>query len=157
MKQRPGGSFMKELKLLDPRLDCYLEEELAKKRGITPLYVITYDRPFRGPIIIHVIHDGNFGYKEPDKRDLDFLAEGDCEKQSLKSQLDAKCRYFEEVRKKKEMDFEDNIHHLTRENKTQLLKLYNNSHGSGKGAHHVRKVEPKNDKGYRVVDNRKIK
>jgi len=122
-----------------------------------PLYVIEYDSP-RGPVILHVVHDGFWNYREPNKNDIEVLASGDCEKQSLSSQLDEKCRYLDNIREEQARKTDERISEATKDHKYQLADLYNRTHGSGKGAKHVRRIPPKETKknGFVIRDSRKL-
>lgn len=154
-KDRPTeGSFYKELKLKDKRLDCYLDHNLHTK---DPLYVVTYDRPSRGSVIIYVVHDGNLGYRYPNKSDLEAISAADQEKHTLKEQLDKQAALMEKARELHDRKTDEALREARLDNKYQFKNLYSQLvEGSAKGHSHVRRVEPKS-KGFKVIDKRVVK
>ena len=155
--ERPDGTFYKKLKELDPKLDCFLNYDLKKRKNLKdPLYCITYDRPVRGPIIIKVIHDGNWGFRHPNPRDLDWLHERDMHKDTIRNRIQNTAKIMEEARAIKEEKQTDDFRAMTKEGKYQLMYELNKIGGAGKGAKHVRPVNVKS-KGFTIEDLRKLK
>ncbi len=147
------GSFYTDLKLLDKRLDCYLDTTLKTK---DPLYVVTYDRPHRSAVIIYVVHDGNLGYRYPDVRDLKALHDSDQNRFSLKERLDKQAKLMEEARELHERKTDEALRDARKDNKYQFRNLYSQIvEGSAKGHKHVRRIEPKS-RGYKVIDKRRV-
>ena len=155
---RPNkDSFMKDLKAISPKLDCYLDYERAKKLGTEPLYVITYpNTALNGePIIINVVHDGNFGHRYPNKDDLKKLYDSDTHRIPIEDQLRRSAYMMTKFQEEADRKRYEEIRDRTKDNKYQLMNQYNKIVGSGKGAHHVRQITPKT-KGYTVKDLRKL-
>lgn len=147
------GSFYKELKLLDNKLDCYLSHALHTE---DPLFVITYERPKGDPVVIYVIHDGNLGFRQPSIIDLETLQKADQTKIPLNEQLDKQADLMDKVKQIQERRANESIEDAAKDNKYQLRNIYAKVvDGNMKGHKHVRRIEPKT-KGYKVVDKRKI-
>lgn len=158
--ERPDRTFMKELKRLDSKLDCYLSKELQEKNDYKdPLWVITMDRPLRDPVIIRIIHDGEYGYRTPNYEDIDFLKKCDTQRTSVDEQMKMTAYVMEKAREVKKKSDADNRHNRTKDGK-YLFRDFRAKYieGRAKGHRHVRRIEPK-PKGdtYKVIDKRKIK
>lgn len=112
---KPPRGFMRDLKRLDRRLGCFFNAE-------DEVFVITYLRPQGDPVPIAKCagrqEDGSFRY--PDSRDLEFVASGDLERESIHSRLDKAAYYMEKYREKKREEARENIRNLTKDDKIQL-------------------------------------
>jgi len=153
--ERPlEGSFYRELKALDKRLDCYLNYTIQRRRNLkTPLWCITYNRSHKEPIILRVIHDGNYGYRYPNKTDLEWLGDRDMCKDDVKSRIDHTAYIMEQARELQEKKANDEIRDMTKDGRYQLMYHMGKAGGSGKGTKHVRPIEVK-PKGFKVIDRR---
>jgi len=132
----PNRVFMERLKKLDKRLGC----EYVKSHGH---FVINYQRPYGQPVPITMVKADNGGFRQPDNRDLDFLKQGDLEREDMKTKLQKSAKYMEDVREKAKRDAKDNIRHMTLDGKIQLANNLSRIAGGGKGNATFRRVTPK--------------
>ena len=156
MERPTGTTFYKKLKELDPKLDCYLNYDIKRARNLKePLWCITYERPLRDPIIVRVIHDGNYGFRQPNPRDLEWLHSHDMHRDGVRYRLEFAAKLMEEARDLQEQKQEQEFRDMTKDGRYQIMYEMNKALGAGKGAKHVRQVIPKS-KGYTVKDLRKL-
>src|SRR4030042_6477875 len=125
MEYQPDRSFIKELKRTDNRLDC-------KFNG--SFFVITYDRPYKGPVPIMSVKGENGDFRHPDKRDIDKLKESDLSREDYREKFLRLGKISEEIkdreikaRKRKEL-FRD----ITKDNKIQLRQAFAKAENSSK-------------------------
>lgn len=108
-------SFMKDLKALDKRLDCFFNPD-------DEVFVVTYKRATGEPVPIAKCGgrqpDGSF--RQPNQSDLGFVASGDRSKVSLDEHLRKVADYMESFRAKKRADARENIRNMTKDDKIQL-------------------------------------
>lgn len=155
--EKPNSSFMKDLKLLDSRLDCYLNHELCKKRDdiYDPVFVITMPRPVGGPVIVHMVHN-NGHFRQPDNRDLEILHGGDSWAFGGPSKyVEFRAKLMEKAREDQERRTRETLRDLTKDYKYQLMNTFSKAAGSGKGQRHVQRIIPK-PKGITIKDLRKL-
>lgn len=144
--QRPNeGSFYRELKELDYRLDCYLDWDMKRERDLKdPLWVITFDSiTLRRPVVLTVIHDGNLRYRYPNKNDIEFLKEWDTERISMKEQMEKSAAYVDKYRTDQERKAREAIRDMTKDDKYTLRTAMRKQLGETADAPHVRRVAPK--------------
>ena len=132
----PSRSFMKDLKLMDKRLDCQFEPGHGR-------FVITYKRPWGDPAIVHLVQSETGGFRQPNRNDLVFLKGGDMETMTVRERMNKVSYYMEKVREKKQRDAADNIRHMTLDNRRQLAAAFDRIHGAGKGNATFRRITPK--------------
>lgn len=132
----PDVGFMKNLKTMDRRLDCAWNPRINR-------FVITFERAHKGSVPILVIQSEDKKMRYPDQRDLDFLAEGDIERVSVKERCERTATYFERYREKKAKEAHDNIRGMTKDDKIQLMQRYSRMAGVGKGNSAFRRITPK--------------
>ncbi len=158
--ERPDRVFVQDLKRVYNKLDCYLSYELKEKNGYKdPLYVITQDRAHRAPVIIRIIHDGNYGFRKPSQIDIDWLIERDTRRMSMDEQMEQTAYIMEKARELKEKSDASERHDRTKDGK-YLFKDFRAKHidGNAKGHKHVRRIIPKpKNNTYKVIDRRKLK
>lgn len=108
-------SFMKDLKALDKKLDCFFNPE-------DEVFVITYKRATGDPVPIAKCAgrepDGSF--RQPDQRDIGFVHSGDRSRVSLDQHLNQVAEYMASFREKKRKDAKENIRNMTKDDKIQL-------------------------------------
>lgn len=155
--EKPNDSFMRDLKALDKRLNCYLNHELCKKRDdvYDPVFVITMPRPVGEDVIVHVVHN-NGHYRQPDNRDLEILHGGDSWAYGGPSKyVEFRAKLMEKYRENHERKTREELRDMTKDSKYQLINAFSKAAGSGKGQRHVRRVIPK-PKGITIKDLRKL-
>lgn len=122
---RPDPSFMRELKALDPKLDCHFDNKVER-------FIVSYMRPVGRPINIHQIKQDDGSFRQPSMQDIAILSEGDTHKTTVneRSKKFAKyCKDFEnDHRKNTVQDFRDR----TKDDKFQLIRKFASINGSGK-------------------------
>ena len=132
----PDSHFMEKLKSLDPKLDCVYNPTTEK-------FNITFQRVTGNPVPIIQVSSETGGYRQPDRRELYILGDGDMEKQSRREHLNKASKYFTDYRAKQAKDAKDNIRDLTKDGKNQLKQAFGRLSGSGKENSTFRRIEPK--------------
>lgn len=140
--------FMRELKSLDKRLDCFFNAE-------DEIFVITYERPFGDPVPIAKCagRDKDTGiFRRPDRRDIEFVASGDLSKKDINSKLAESSYYMEKYREKRRETVRDEIRQRTIEDRRSLMSRFQRAAGSGKAnADFSKKSFQKLDIGRKIV------
>jgi len=132
----PDRVFMKDIKRLDPKLGCKYEPSHGH-------FVVTYDRAVGGPVPICMVKGKDGGFRQPDKRDLDFIKSGDRNVVDVETRLRKSAEYMEKVREKDRKNAKDNIRDMTKDGKIQLANKFSQLAGGGKGNSAFRRIEPK--------------
>lgn len=130
---RPDRFFMKSLKDLDRRLGCRFREDLER-------FVITWERFYGPPDEIMVVSKPFF--RQPDKRELLFLCEGDLHRTDMRERLELSSAYFHEFRKKEEEFQADEIRNMTKDDKIQLADAFRKTYNTGGKPSAFRRVTP---------------
>lgn len=112
---KPDRAFMRELHILDHRLG-------VKFNGTH--FVITFDRGFGQPVNLHVVRSDAGGFRQPDRRDLDFLCQGDMERQTPEERFQKVSKYMEDYAENKRRQAREKFRDLTKDGKRQLAKAY---------------------------------
>jgi len=133
---QPDRVFVKDLKTLDRRLGC----EYVPGHGH---FVVNYKRPYGGRVPIFMVKGDNGEFRQPDKRDLEFLKSGDLNNEDMKTKIQKSALYMEKVREKKRKDARENIRGATKDDKIQLARAIGRLAGAGKGNSAFRRIEPK--------------
>lgn len=132
----PDRAFMKELKRLDKRLGCKYRRDIKR-------FVITWERSW-GPVgECLVVKDETGGFRQPDRRDLLILCEGDLHRTDLRDRIVRADAYMQEWREKEEKREHDEIRNQTKDDKLQLAKAYRQAFNRGVKGDPFRKVIPK--------------
>lgn len=132
MSPNPDRIFMKDLKLMDKRLGCKFNGEH---------FVVTYDRGYGEPVNIAKVEGENSGFRQPDKRDLEFIRSGDMESENVRRKLNrishvsAKEEQMKQAKKAKE-----NIRDMTKDNKRQLMRWIGDKYGVSKANSEFRRI-----------------
>jgi hypothetical protein len=132
----PDRTFVNDIKKLDPKLGCKYVP--SHKR-----FVVTYGRAVGGSVPVFMVKGENGEFRQPDKRDLDFLLSGDLTREDMKTKLQKSALYMEKVGEKKLKDAQDNIRNATKDDKIQLTNAFSKLGGGGKGNSAFRRIEPK--------------
>jgi len=132
----PDRTFVNNIKKLDPKLGCSFVPSHKH-------FVVTYERAVGGPTPVFMVKGKNGEFRQPDKRDLDFLLSGDLTREDMKTKLQKSALYMEKVRERKRKDAQDNIRNATKDGKIQLANAFSKLGGGGKGNSAFRRIEPK--------------
>jgi len=127
---------MKDIKTLDKRLGCKFVESHGH-------FVVDYQRAHGQPVPIFMVKGDKDEFRQPDKRDLDFLKSGDLEREDRKAKFQKSALYMERTRDKKIKDARDNIRNATKDGKIQLANAMSKLVGGGKGNSAFRRIKPK--------------
>jgi len=132
----PDRTFVKDLKLLDKRLDCEYDPLMER-------FVITYDRAWRDPVPVLIV-DPDAGYpRQPDKREINMLWQGDNTRISPKERLLKSAKYMEDYRTKRRAYMADEVRGMTKDGVRQIKSKIDGISGSGKGNATFRRIKPK--------------
>jgi len=132
----PDRVFVKDLKKLDPRLGC----EFNRNHGH---FVVNYKRAHGGSAPIFMVKGDKGEFRQPDKRDMDFLKSGDLNNEDMKTKIQKSALYMERVREKKRKDAKDSFRNATKDDKIQLTNAFGKIAGGGKGNSVFRRIEKK--------------
>lgn len=130
---QPDRYFMKQLKELDNRLGCRFREDLER-------FVITWEKFWGPPDEIMVVSKPHF--RQPDRRELLFLCEGDLNRTDMRERLEISAAYFEDYRKKEEAFQADEIRGMTKDDKIQLSNVYRKTFNTGGKPSAHRRIPP---------------
>jgi len=129
----PDRVFTKDLKRLDNKLGCYYNPDHEH-------FVITYDRPVGKPAEIMMVENQDGAFRQPDKRDIDTLCEGDIHRTDIKTRLRKGAAYMENYRNKQEENIRASMREATLDDKIQLRNTYAKATNSGKGNSAFRRI-----------------
>jgi hypothetical protein len=129
-------SFMKKLKVLDPKLDCVFNRDTEK-------FNITFQRATGKAVPIIQVSSEYGGYRQPDRRELTILGDSDMEKHSRRKHLNKASKYAQDYREKSEKDDRSNIRDMTKDGKIQLKQAFGRLAGAGKENATFRRIERK--------------
>jgi len=133
---RPDRVFVKNLKTLDKRLGCKYVPDHGH-------FVVDYERAYGGRVPIFMVKGDKGEFRQPDKRDLDFLKSGDLNNEDMKTKIQKSALYMEKAREKQQKDARDNIRGATKDDKIQLARAFGRLAGGGKNNSAFRRIEPK--------------
>jgi hypothetical protein len=131
MNPIPDRVFMRDLKNMDKRLGI-------KWNG--QFFIITYDRGHGEPVNIAAVKNEDGTFRQPDRRDLDFLLSGDLERIRPQDHLARVAQYMETVRDRDKAKAKDLIRNLTKDNKIQLMRAMVQLYNLGKGNSAFRRI-----------------
>lgn len=145
----PDRCFMTDLHRLDKRLG-------VKFNGQT--FIITYNRGYDEPVNLWVVKREDGGFRQPDRRDLEALCQGDLNKERWADRWQQITHHMYHEREKLRERSHDFFHHQTADNKTTLLKAFGKARNDSKSNAAFRRVEtkPKPKIGKQVFDLGKI-
>jgi hypothetical protein len=132
----PDRGFMKELKAMDRRLNCVFRQEHGH-------FVITYDRGHGTPVNICMVAGEDGGFKQPDRRDLDFIFSGDLERERPQDRLLKTSQYIDAYNKGLDKKRKDIIREMTKDDKIQLMKAFGQMYNASKCNSTFRRIAPK--------------
>ena len=129
---KPDRTFISNLHRLDKRLGVKFNGQH---------FVITYDRGYGEPINILVIKSENGGFRQPDRRDLNKLNQGDMSKQRFRDYWDRISKHFYDFREGKRAKTKEFFRDLTKDNKIQLGQAFGRLSSKSNAA--FRRIDPK--------------
>lgn len=133
-------SFMRELKNLDPRLNCKWEPSHCH-------FVVTYDRAVGEPVNLHCVETENGGFRQPDKRDLEVLWQGDKARGDKPDIRLKKAAYASELmRRERQRKSRENMRDWTKDGKIQLMNGFNKATNQSKANSAFRRIDHKPSK-----------
>ena len=121
----PERGFVKNLKALDKRLDCVFRPEHEH-------FVIRYDRGYGEPVNLHCVKADDGGFRQPDMRDLKIIYDGDMTNKKPEVELARRAYELFSMRDRDKEKAHDNIRHMTKLDKIQLMNAFQKAHGLGK-------------------------
>lgn len=130
----PDAYFMKQLKELDQRLGCRFREDLQR-------FVITWEKFWGQNDEIMVVSKSHF--RQPDRRELLFLCEGDLHRGDMRDRLNKSAAYFEDYRKRQDASVADDIRNATKDDKVQLRNTFRKVYNTGGKPSTFRRIKPK--------------
>ena len=134
-------AFLKDLKLLDNRLDCEYDIEVER-------FVITYERATGGPVPVLIVGMNEGYFRQPDKRDIEMLWRGDNARISPKERILRTAKYMEDYRETRRRYMADEIRAMTKDGVNQLKPKLDRLRGSGKGNATFRRIDRKKKRGF---------
>jgi len=139
MNPSPDRVFVRDLKTLDRRLGVRFNGEN---------FVVDYNRGHGDPVIIHVVKGNDGGFRQPDKRDLEYIQSGDLEKEGFKERWQRITKYLYGEREKMRARAKDNIRGMTKDNKIQLKQAVGKVENQSKSNSAFRRInlKPKGQK-----------
>jgi hypothetical protein len=135
---RADRSFMKDLRLIDKRLGC-------KFNGQN--FVVTYDRGHGEPVNILRVKNEDGSFRQPDRRDLETLRQGDLASgESMDTRLRKLAYASYEIRETLKRKHRENIRNMTKDDKNYMMNKIGRLTGQGKPRPAYRQVayKPKN-------------
>lgn len=130
----PDRSFMKDLRTLDKRLGI-------KFNGFN--FVITYERALGEPANVLLVKRDDGGFRQPDRRDIEALRKGDLNNFRMKDHLDRMAYIYTQIQEKARANAQDEIRHMTRDNKRQLVNAFARATNDRKANATFRRVDQK--------------
>lgn len=121
---RADRSFLRELRLIDKRLS-------VKFNGSN--FVVCYDRGYGEPVNILRIKNEDGSFRQPDRRDLDLLRQGDLQNgDSMDTRLRKLAYASYEIRETLKRKHRENIRNMTKDDKNYLMNKMGRIAGQGK-------------------------
>ena len=121
---RADRGFLRELRLIDKRLSI-------KFNGSN--FVITYDRGHGDPVNILRIKQEDGSFRQPDRRDLELLKQGDLASgESMDTRLRKLAYASYEIRETLKRKHRENIRNMTKDDKNYMMNKIGRLTGQGK-------------------------
>lgn len=133
-RYKPDTFFIRQLKELDPRLGCRFREDLDR-------FVITWEKVWGMPDEVMVVSKP--GFRQPDRRELMRLCDGDLHRKDMGQRLDETAAYFKDYRKRQDESAADDFRNLTKDDKQQLKNAFRKAYNTGGKPSAHRRIEPK--------------
>ena len=127
-------SFMKDLKLMDKKLDCFFHPATEK-------FIVTYERATGEPVPIATLAGMENGhFRQPYGTDLEFIKSGDMSNTTIKEKMSKVANHMEFEREKQRRSSYENIRDRTKDDKIFLKRAFEKTNGLGKGVTGFRQV-----------------
>ena len=126
--------FMRQLKEIDQRLGCRFREDLQR-------FVITWEKFWGPPDEIMVVSKPFF--RQPDRRELMFLCEGDLHRGDMRDRFNKTAAYFEDYRQRQDASVADDIRNATNDDKVQLRNTFREVYNMPGKPSTFRRIKPK--------------
>jgi len=131
---RPDPSFVRQLKSVDPKLG-------VKWNGRN--MVVTYKRAVGEPANIHLVKRDDGSFRQPDRRDIEFIRSFDMHNESGRERLLRLSQKSEKMREDLRKRAKDDIRHATLDSRRQLEKVFLQKTNLGKANSAFRRVNVK--------------
>ena len=128
----PDWAFVKRMKALNKRLDI--------KFNGTHL-VITFHTGRYGDVNIWQVVDEKGGFRQPDQRELDMLAESDLERLGPEQRWNLALAHMMGERYRQREAAREDIHDRTKDNRIQLSQAFARAAGYSKANSAFRRIE----------------
>lgn len=122
---KPERGFLRNLKNLDRRLDCVFRPEHEH-------FVITYQRPYGEPVNLHCVKASDGGFRQPDNRDLKVIYDGDMSNKNARLELERRAYELQRSNDKYDQKTRELIRERTKDDKIQLMDVFQRRTGIGK-------------------------
>lgn len=131
----PDSGFVQRLRIFDSQLHIVFNRPLGK-------FVVTQPSNI-GPRKVALVIQGDEnpgGWRQPDNRDLGFLAAADFYRITIKQRIEEGEKYMLDYRDKQEVEAAQTLRDLTKDNKYYLANTYAKAFNMGKGTRPYRHV-----------------
>jgi hypothetical protein len=122
---KPERGFMRSLKSLDKRLDCVFRPSCER-------FVITYNRGYGEPVNLLLVKDDSGGFRQPDNRDLKIIYDGDMANKKPEIELSRRAYEIQRSADRQEQKTRELIRERTKDDKIQLMDVFQRRTGIGK-------------------------
>jgi len=127
-------SFLKDLKLMDRKLNCFFHPETEK-------FIVTYERATGQPVPVATLAGMEGGcFRQPNTRDIAFIKSGDMSNTTVQEKMDKVSHYMEFEREKQRKKAYEEVRDRTKDDKIQLQNAFNKTRNGGKGVTGFRQV-----------------
>jgi len=127
-------SFMKDLKLMDKRLNCFFHPETEK-------FIVTYERAMGGSVPIATLAGVENGvFRQPYARDLAFIKSGDMTNTTIERKLDEVSAHMEFEREEQRRKTHENFRDRTKDDKLQLQSAFQKANNLSKSNSAFRRI-----------------
>jgi len=119
-------SFLKDLKLMDKRLNCFFHPETEK-------FIVTYERAMGAPVPIATLAGvENKLFRQPYSRDLEFIKSGDLSNTTIDEKMKKVSAHMEFEREKQRERSHNEFRDRIKDDKRQLQSAYEKVRDGGK-------------------------
>ena len=127
-------SFMKDLKLVDKKLDCFFHPG-------TERFIVTYERATGEPVpIANVAGMINGHFRQPYGTDLEFIRSGDLSNSDVNERMQRVSHHMEYERDMQRKRSKAEIRDRTKDDKVFLKNAFDKARNLGKGVTGFRQV-----------------
>ena len=128
-------SFRRDLRNLDSRLG-------VKWNGQN--FIVVYDRGYGDPVNVYCVKEQDGGFRQPDRRDLEIISQGDLARgESMDMRLKKLAYASEKMRERMREKAHENIRDMTKDDATILRQRIGQAANLGKYNSAFRRIEHK--------------